>query len=263
MDVLGSSDGVAALSGCSGRLKRGMLLLERVRKLNESRVHGSRPLVATRQSALIARRPQVGRFRLSSWLSSMQPSRSGEGVGTSMCCRGVQLAGIFSRAKQCGRRCETLTASCVAPAMRHGRSAGLGRAEQVSLPSPRPHRGMQAARTRGGVGGQRGCWLRGWWVLDAGSSVCVSAAIGNKSTLHATSARGWASDPRPCWCCWCWLLLRRDSCWRWLAGGTHRAWHGMGMGRPRPAARRHLAGHVTCMLRRAGVQACRCAGVVP
>ena len=51
MDALGSSDGVAALSGSSGRLKRGLLLLERVRKPNESRVHLQHsPLVSRRSS---------------------------------------------------------------------------------------------------------------------------------------------------------------------------------------------------------------------
>jgi hypothetical protein len=137
---------------------------------------------------------------------------------------------------------------------------GQGRAGQPAVTAA-TSRDAGDAHKGGGVGGQRGCWLLAarLVVLDAGSTVCVSAAIGNKSTLHATSARGWASDPRPCWCCWCWLVLAVAATrqllalarWRHLSG---MAWHGHGPPPASSTASSRRPRHVYA-------QVCRCAGV--
>ena len=146
---------------------------------------------------------------------------------------------------------------------------GQGRAGQPAVTAA-TSRDAGDAHKGGGVGGQRGCWLRGWW-CSTRAAQCVfqqQSGINRPCTPHPPEGGHPIRGPvGAAGAGWCWLLLRRDSCWRWLAGGTYRAWHGMGMGRPRPAARRHLAGHVTCMLRCAGVQGvvhgCREVHVVP
>ena len=105
--------------------------------------------------------------------------------------RGVQLAGILSRAKQCGRRCKTLTASCVC-----SRDAswptGQGRSACRHPPTCGQLAACTATRAPPGEGSGRRLLSRAEAAAAAVAArcgrVCVSA-IGNKPTLHATSAR--------------------------------------------------------------------------